>query len=75
MNMILGSAMATVGVFTFISGTMKSKFFLSELLVARARMFWGDAENQFFHVVGVILAVMGDRGHLEIDARTIHGTV
>ena len=61
MNVIWGSAMAAIGLFMLVCGTMKSKFLIYELLVARSRMVWGegDAVHRFYQVVGVILLVLG----------------
>ncbi len=61
MNMIWGLAMAAVGLFMLICGSMKSEFFIYKLLVERSRMAWGegDAVHRFYQVVGLILVVLG----------------
>lgn len=61
MNVLWGAAMAMIGVLMLICGTMKSKFVIYALLVARTRMVWGegDAVHRFYQVVGLILVVLG----------------
>jgi hypothetical protein len=61
MNMIWGLAMAAVGLFMLICGSMKSEFFIYKLLVERSRMAWGegDAVHRFYQIVGLILVVLG----------------
>lgn len=61
MNMIWGLAMAAVGLFMLICGSMKSEFFIYKLLAERSRMAWGegDAVHRFYQVVGLILVVLG----------------
>jgi hypothetical protein len=53
--------MAAIGLFMLICGTMKSKFVVYELLVARSRILWGegDAVHRFYQVAGLILIVLG----------------
>ena len=61
MNAIWGLLMAAIGLFMLICGTLKSKFILYELLVARARIAWGEgnAVHYFFQLSGIILVVLG----------------
>lgn len=61
MNMIWGLAMAAVGLFMLICGSMKSEFFIYKLLVERSRIAWGegDAVHRFYQIVGLILVVLG----------------
>lgn len=61
MNMIWGLVMAAIGLFMLVCGTMKSKFFIYALLVARSRLLWGegDAVHRFYQVVGLILVALG----------------
>jgi hypothetical protein len=59
MNMIWGITMAAIGLLMFIGGTTKSQFFVYALLVARARLLWGDDVHRFFQVTGLIIAVLG----------------
>jgi len=61
MNTIWGLVMAAIGLFMLVCGTMKSKFVVYELLVARSRILWGegDAVHRFYQVSGLILVVFG----------------
>lgn len=61
MNVIWGSAMAAIGLFMLVCGTMKSEFVVYALMVARSRMALGegDAVHRFYQVVGIILLVLG----------------
>ncbi len=61
MNISWGLLMAAIGLFMLICGTMKSKFVVYELLVARSRILWGegDAVHRFYQVAGLILIVLG----------------
>jgi hypothetical protein len=61
MNISWGLLMAAIGLFMLICGTMKSKFVMYELLVARSRILWGegDAVHRFHQVAGLILIVLG----------------
>lgn len=55
MNYLWGSLMALIGVFLLVSALRKSEFIIYKLLVARAKLIWGDNVHSFFVVVGVIL--------------------
>lgn len=61
MNEVWGSTMVAVGLFMLVCGTMKSKFVVYTLLVARSRIVCGegDAAHRFYQVVGFILLVLG----------------
>ena len=53
--------MAAAGLFMLVSGTMKSKFVVYQLLVARSRILWGEgnAVHHFYQVVGLIIIALG----------------
>ena len=61
MNVLWGVLMAAIGLFMLVCGTIKSKFVVYELLVARSRIVWGegDAVHRFYQVSGLILVVLG----------------
>jgi hypothetical protein len=59
MHWFWGTLMAIIGLFMLVCGTVKSDFVVYRLLVARARILWGDAVHRFFQVSGVIVAVLG----------------
>ena len=55
MNYLWGSLMALIGLFIFISALRKSEFVVYRLLVARAKLLWGDNVHSFLLVVGIII--------------------
>ena len=55
-EIIWGWLIAAVGLLLFVSGTIKSQFFVYRLLVARSKILWGDRVHGF-HQVAVILVV------------------
>ena len=61
MNVFLGVAMAAVGLFMLVCGTIRSQFIVYEFLVARSRIAWGegDAVHRFYQVSGLIVLLLG----------------
>jgi uncharacterized membrane protein len=61
MNIVWGSAIAAIGLFMLVCGTVKSKFVIYELLVARSRVVWGEGDvvHRFYQAAGLILVVLG----------------
>ncbi len=42
-----------------ISSLLKSDFIIYRLLVARSKMLWGENVHRFYHIVGIVLIVIG----------------
>ncbi len=61
MQMFWGLMMVAAGLFMLVCGTVKSKFIIYRLMVARSRMFWGegDAVHRFYQISGLIVTVLG----------------
>ncbi len=61
MQMFWGLMMVAAGLFMLVCGTVKSKFFIYRLMVARSRMFWGEGEavHRFYQISGLIVTVLG----------------
>jgi len=48
-----------VGLFLFVSGTMKSQFIVYRLLVPRAKILWGEQVHGFHQVAGILVIAFG----------------
>jgi hypothetical protein len=48
MNIIWGCLIAVVGLFLLVSGTLKSKYVVYRLLVARSKVLWGERVHGFY---------------------------
>jgi len=59
MNIIWGCLIAAVGIFLFVSGTMRSEFIVYRLLVARSKILWGRRVHGFHQVAGIIVVIFG----------------
>jgi hypothetical protein len=61
MHILWGILMTAVGLFMLGCGTIKSKFIIYRLLVARSRLLWGkgSAVHRFYQVSGLIVTVLG----------------
>ena len=59
MNVLWGCLIAALGLFLFVSGTMKSQFAVYRLLVARSRILWGERVHGFYQVAGVLVIAFG----------------
>ena len=59
MNILWGCLIAAVGLFLFVSGTMRSEFIVYRLLVARSKILWGGRVDGFHQVAGILVVVFG----------------
>lgn len=61
MHQYFGILMTAVGVFMLVCGTIKSKFIVYRLLIARSRLLWGDGEavHCFYQFSGLVVAILG----------------
>jgi hypothetical protein len=59
MHILWGCLIAAIGLWMSISGRSKSRFVIFRVLVARARILWGDRGYGFFQVVGLLVFVVG----------------
>ena len=61
MNFVWGFAMATIGLFMLVAGTVRSEFIVYRLMVARSRMLWGEGDlvHRFYQISGVIITILG----------------
>jgi len=59
MNILWGCLIAAVGLFLFISGTMKSQFVLYRILVARSKILWGERVHGFYQFAGILVVTFG----------------
>jgi len=59
MNILWGWLIAAVGLFLFVSGTMKSQFFVYRILVARSKIVWGEGMHGFYQVAGILVVAFG----------------
>lgn len=61
MNGFWGILMAAAGAFLLVCGTMKSDFVIYRLLVARARLLWGDGDavHRSHQLSGACVLVLG----------------
>ena len=59
MNILWGCLIAAVGLFLFISGTMRSQFVLYRIIVARSKIMWGERVHGFYQVAGILVVTFG----------------
>jgi len=59
MNILWGCLSAAVGMFLFLSGTVKSQFVVYRLLVARSKILWGERVHGFYQIVGILVVAFG----------------
>ena len=59
MHILWGCLIAAVGLFLFVSGTLKSQFIVYRLLVARSKILWGERVHGFHQVAGILVIAFG----------------
>lgn len=59
MGTIWGVAIAAIGVRYVVWGRQRSESGVYRLLVARARILWGERVHGFFQVAGAMMIVVG----------------
>ena len=58
-NTYFGIIMILIGLFFFISGLLRSQFFIYRLLVAKSEKMWGKNVHLFYQISGVLLIISG----------------
>jgi len=59
MHILWGSMIMAVGLFMVVCGSLKSKFIIYRLMVARSRILWGEKVHRFHQIVGATVIVFG----------------
>ena len=59
MHILWGVLIVGAGLFMAICGSLKSKFIIYRLMVARSKILWGGNVHRFYQIVGVIVIVFG----------------
>jgi len=57
--MLWASLIMAVGLFMLVCGSLKSKFIIYRLMVARSKMLWGENVHRFYQITGAIVIVFG----------------
>ena len=58
-NTYFGIIMILIGLFFFISGLLRSQFFIYRRLVAKSEKMWGKNVHLFYQISGVLLIISG----------------
>ncbi len=59
MHILWGGLTATVGLFMFICGRLKSEFVIYRLMAARSKFLWGKNVHKFYQVAGIMVIIFG----------------
>jgi len=59
MHVLWGSLIMAAGLFMLVCGSLKSKFIIYRLMVARSKILWGDNVHRFHQITGAIVIVFG----------------
>ncbi len=59
MHILYGGLTVAAGLFLLVCGTRRSEFGIYRLLVARARILWGEQVHRFHQVAGAMVIVFG----------------
>jgi len=59
MHMVWGIMIMAAGLFMLICGSLKSKFIIYRLMVARSKILWGENVHRFYQITGAIIIVFG----------------
>ena len=59
MHILWGILIVEAGLFMAICGSLKSKFIIYRLMVARSKILWGENVHRFYQIVGVIVIIFG----------------
>lgn len=59
MHVLWGVLIVAVGVFMLVCAILETDFVVYRILVARARILWGDNVHWFFRIAGSLVAVFG----------------
>lgn len=59
MHILWGSMIVVAGLFMLVCGSLKSKFIIYRLMVARSRILWGEKVHRFYQIAGAMVIVFG----------------
>ena len=59
MHIVWGVMIMAAGLFMLICGSLKSKFFIYRLMVARSKILWGENVHRFYQITGAIVIIFG----------------
>ena len=59
MHIVWGSMTMAAGLFMLVCGSLKSKFIIYRLMVARSKILWGENVHHFYQITGAIVIVFG----------------
>jgi hypothetical protein len=59
MHIVWGIMIMAAGLFMLICGSLKSKFIIYRLMVARSKILWGENVHRFYQITGAIVIVFG----------------
>ena len=59
MHIVWGSMIMTAGLFMLVCGSLKSKFIIYRLMVARSKILWGENVHRFYQITGAIVIIFG----------------
>ena len=59
MHILWGSLIVAAGLFMLVCGSLKSKFIIYRLMVARSKILWGANVHRFYQITGAIVIVFG----------------
>jgi hypothetical protein len=59
MHIVWGIMIMAAGLFMLICGSLKSKFIIYRLMVARSKILWGENVHRFHQITGAIVIVFG----------------
>jgi len=59
MHVLWGSLIMAAGLFMLVCGSLKSRFVIYRLLVARSKILWGENVHRFYQVAGAMVIVFG----------------
>ena len=59
MHVLWGILIVLAGLFMLVCGSLKSKFIIYRLMVARSKILWGENVHRFYQIAGAIVIVFG----------------
>jgi len=59
MHVLWGSSIMAAGLFMLVCGSLKSRFIVYRLLVARSKILWGEHVHRFYQIAGAMVIVFG----------------
>ncbi len=59
MHILWGSLIMAAGLFMLVCGSLKSKFIIYRLMVARSKILWSENVHRFYQITGAIVIIFG----------------